>query len=714
MRRSIWVLGLLAVGLALVVGLAGCDLITQILNPTTGTDIPWVIGEEVLVDSQTIGTGGGSVDVSDPGGPLDGMEVSVPAGAYPASKTFDISYAAVSDSIAPDFNALTPLITVDNGGDYAEEVMTVTIPIELPEGHFAMGFFVGSGGELEGMPLIELAGDSITVGTMHFSSFIIASTPESTLMTVSGAKIEPKGIVDSGFRPMVDDWQFPNYGSYIAEGGHCAGQALSALWYYNERTMRGTSSLHGRFDNNGDTATPDLWEDDSYGYRLASVVQKDITWSSRIFHLFTVMGATADATNWKAFLYSIGKTNKPQMVGIYDTDKGGGHAMIVYKVDTTNGYLHVADPNYPGNTGKKIEYANHAFKPYISGDNVADIEAGKGKSFERIWYFGRTAYVPWGKIGNRWSEFDAGTIGDQNFPGYQLSALDSTGGAMPLTDGMTYSGDKLKIGLDADDPTKHTLGYYVYRDDQELTVASDGSIDLLAGENNLGIYILGETGGNWEYVDFQRVTVNTASAGYVYIRVDVYGYLTHVLPNTLDPDTGEIGYTFQDDDPFEVNAFQSYAGRSFTGDTFHAQWSNCIAGGCGPFSGSMTVTFSENMDEVISFSASDSYAYDGNVLTWAASGSNIPLDRIGNGFYEYIMEGAECCSHLGAYVDDIAWAGGNTITLTHFTCDVTARIQVQWYEQPPEWVGTSDLLQTSSADHTPEDLTERAPLVQRP
>ena len=57
------------------------------------------------------------------------------------------------------------------------------------------------------------------------------------------------------------------------------------------------------------------------------------------------------------------------------------------------------------------------------------------------------------------------------------------------------------------------------------------------------------------------------------------------------------------------------------------------------------------------------------------------------------MEGAECCSHLGAYVDDIAWAGGNTITLTHFTCDVTARIQVQWYEQPPEWVGTSDLLQ---------------------
>ena len=58
--------------------------------------------------------------------------------------------------------------------------------------------------------------------------------------------------VDSGFRPGVDDWQFTNYGSYVAPTGHCEGQSVSAIWYYvNQRLGGGASPLYGLYDDNG-------------------------------------------------------------------------------------------------------------------------------------------------------------------------------------------------------------------------------------------------------------------------------------------------------------------------------------------------------------------------------------------------------------------------------------------------------------------------------
>jgi hypothetical protein len=189
------------------------------------------------------------------------MVIEVPAGAYPGGKTFTISYKLITGDPGANINPLTPLITVENGGAFADDVMTVTIPVAIPAGYFAMGFFVDENGKLEGMPLVAETPTSITVATAHFSSFFIAMLAD-TLLT---------GTIDTGFRPMTDDWQFANDGSYIEPGGHCTGQALTAMWYYIERSQQGTSTLWNRFDNNGDApATPDLWQDDSLGYRLAS------------------------------------------------------------------------------------------------------------------------------------------------------------------------------------------------------------------------------------------------------------------------------------------------------------------------------------------------------------------------------------------------------------------------------------------------------------
>ena len=679
MKRSVRGVALLAIGLAAVIGMMGCALIDGILHPGTqgGAGIPWATGESIPVASQSIDTAGGVLTVTDPGGPLDGMTIDVPAGAMPAPTRFDVDYTPISGPIAPNVDPLTPLITVDNGGAFADDVMTVTIPVTIPAGYFAMGFFVDENGKLEGMPLVAETPTSITVATAHFSSFFIAMIADSLLT----------GTIDTGFRPMTDDWQFANRGSYIAPRGHCAGQSLTAMWYYIERAQQGASTLWNRFDNNGDApATPDFWQDDSLGYRLASVVQKDIDWTNWVRTAFKALGAADDPLNWNAFLYAMLVTGEPQYVAIYNNTVGGGHAMIVYKADADSGTLYIADPNYPGNSSRKIQYAGGAFSPYNSGANRAEIDAGRGKAYEEIRYFAKTALVDWSQIAARWDEFDLATIGDGVFPLYALALFDDSGGVVRLTDGMAISGDKLDVEAVSLDPAL-SLGWFVYRDGERLTL-TDGKIDLLEGDNRLGFYVLGEVDGKWKYIDFQWVTVRRAGAGFVTFGVTAHTWITFNSANGLDPVTGAIGYSDQYDDAFATVGFKAYASRAFTGNTFTAHWDGFLDGECGPYTGSMTVTFNDDMSEVISFYASDSQVIggiDGYDHTWSASGSNVPRSRIGNGFYQYRIDFAECCDHLSTYTDTWLFNNGDSRLVTYFTCDVYSLIDIMWFEDVPIW-----------------------------
>ena len=657
--------------------LTGCDFLDQWFKPPS-PGVTWASGDQVPAGSQTVPTSGGTVTVNDPGGPLAGMTIEVPAGAYAGSKTFTTSYKLITGDPGPNINPLTPLITVENGGQFASDPMTVTIPVAVPTGHFAMGFFVTDTGQFKGMPLVAETSTSITVATAHFSRFIIASVSKAMLT----------GIVDTGFRPMVDDWEFPNMGSYIAPGGHCAGQAITAMWYYTEKTLNGTSTLYGRFDNNGDVATPDLWEDDSLGYRFASTIQKDIDWDNWYLKINRVLNADDDSLNWNAFLYSMLVTGEPQLVALHSSSFSGGHAMIVYKADVGSGTMYVADPNYPGNTGRRIQYANEAFTPYNSGENKADILAGNGRSYDKISYLAKTALIPWDDVASRWSEFEYATIGDDLFPSYDLVVSDDTGGSVPLADGMTVSGDKIAIRLD-NVPAGKDLAIMVRRGDDWLSFDSEGKIDLLDGENKLGIYVVGKVNGNWEYVDFQWVSVTkgTPTAGYAKITVQVHGYVTSVRPDEINQDTGQPGVIDYSEDPFEMIGFNSWDNAALTGNTFTASWSGFMELSQGPYTGSMTIVFNEAMDRVVSFTVTESQPFaDGDVHTWSASGHDIPIEQVGNGFRYFLIEETGTCSSLNSFTDNWAFGNGDTQQVTSYICDGLSYIEIYLYDERPSYL----------------------------
>jgi hypothetical protein len=160
---------------------------------------------------------------------------------------------------------LTGLIGIHGLETLSKDPIEVRVNVSVPKDHFAMGFiFDRDTGRFEGMPLKELADDHITVLSRHFCEFLILEIPIAEL---------PEEV-DSGFRPGIDDWEFTNRGSYVKPKGHCAGQTISAMYYYVKQRQNGNAPpLYGLWDNPGnDWATPTIETDNQRGSRGQAVI----------------------------------------------------------------------------------------------------------------------------------------------------------------------------------------------------------------------------------------------------------------------------------------------------------------------------------------------------------------------------------------------------------------------------------------------------------
>ena len=229
-----------------------------------------ITGEPVVVTTETIGPEGGTITINKEGDPLNGYSITVPEGAYAESQSFTVSYRPIlNHTYGENFNPIAPLITVENGGGYAKKSMVVKIPVEVPEGHFAMAFFYDDKtGELQGVSMRKSEKNLLTVATKHFSNMAVSSAAKKVF----------EGEISSGFEQGVDNWQFTNWGSYVAAGGQCAGQTIAAMYYYSEKKVKEKKpSLFGLYDNynNPYQKTPDIEFDDVLAYRLCSMAQED-------------------------------------------------------------------------------------------------------------------------------------------------------------------------------------------------------------------------------------------------------------------------------------------------------------------------------------------------------------------------------------------------------------------------------------------------------
>jgi hypothetical protein len=395
--------------------------------------------------SQSVPAGGGTVTVALPGDTMNGLTVTVADSTFVDSRTITITSAPItSHSFGANLNPISPLLTFRNGGGMGAQPMTVHVPVHIPAGMFALAFAYDSKlGKLEALPLVAEDSAGITFMTAHFTTpggnggpaaHVATGDAMSVLISsVAESKLDESGWITTGFVPGRDDWEFINEGSFIAPGGHCAGQTMTMMWYFIEHRRMGEKQLNGLFDRIASIG----WEN-NLGMRFASTVQCDLNWHNTLRSGFRLLRYLTPSLQWKAFAAAMLVTEEPQYVGIYK-EGTGGHAIVANMIDYHNGTLGVVDPNIPGQQ-RQITFSNGVFNPYESNLRADD---NSPVMFDRIGFFAKTALVDWSDIGTRWLQLLDSTIGNDKFPAAEIKYIEN-GIVKPVGDTVRMSGDSIE------------------------------------------------------------------------------------------------------------------------------------------------------------------------------------------------------------------------------------------------------------------------------
>ncbi len=439
----------------------------EVNNPKDATD-KIKTGERQDLPSKSVGTAGGTITFGDEAKELKGLKIDIPANSYDISKTFVVSYANIeSHKFGERFKPISPLIKISNGGGYSERVMTIEIPAEVSEGAIATAFFFNDKtGDLEPIPVIRYSKGKVVVATRHLMSNGLMHSkagkktqPEIlvdelyshiVLSEVKEADLIKAGLLSSGFEPGKDDWEFTNWGSIITPDGNCSGHSLTSLWYFSVQKKITNKGLYHYFDKFDKDTKPDpFWQDNAKGMKFVSMVQftQDKYWG-KIWSDFysSVRAHYSDQPHFfdaysregiKSAAAQIYVTNEPVHT-IVSTDETGSssHAIVCYSVDYASGKVYVADPNFPGSKSRIIEFADGAFKPYISGDNA---NAPNNTVYKYFAFFGKSALYNWESIAYHWDETISSNIGKNTFPKVTYTTLDDEGKEIELPEIILYS-----------------------------------------------------------------------------------------------------------------------------------------------------------------------------------------------------------------------------------------------------------------------------------
>ncbi len=492
-------------------------------------------GDFKVLSESSLGSSGGDIVVSDAESSLDGMTVSAPDGALSSTKEFEVSSAEIEGhSLGERFNPVTPLIRIKNGGEYADGPIFIDIPIEISEDEIPAAFFFDDvKGNLEVIPVLKYTTENVIIATRHFATSGMYGNQSSgkirifnddlyaniVISSVKKSDLEKAGVLNSGFEPGKDDWEFPNYGSYIEKGGNCSGHSISSLWYYVMKKPSTDKQLNGQFDRTGGN----IWQDNPLGIRMVTKTQNEQgSYWHKIWDDFnSEIAGTYDYGSdfykeyhkvaWNAAAAQMYVSGKP-MYTIVSQDAGDSHAVIAYKIDYSGGKIYLADPNFPGNKSRMIQKTGDNLQPYQSGDNANDPDAVNYTEFA---FFGMSAMYNWSKMEIRWAALENKTIGNDLFPTleYTLSGPEGEselGESIPFDTENDYA---IACRVTPRTGAPFDGGVIVYNGETNIAQNDDSkwaNLSMTNEENNktLGIWVWQMNDGVKEWIDFRWVSVS--------------------------------------------------------------------------------------------------------------------------------------------------------------------------------------------------------------
>jgi len=361
-----------AVDVQLVINAAlGIDISGQIPDGTDTAKASFDRASEVAEVTTTIGEMGGAIE-GPVGSPIEGVMVTIPAGAFDKDVEVSLGY---------DTGSLTPI--VGDAGDMAIVLSTPGVsefrqPVEItfPYGEngsdsndvMPIPYYVDDEGHLHLVTLtnIDRENATATFQTFHASLF----TWIRDLLGLGDDDGEPDAYT-TGFVPGEDGFQIVNTGSAVNRGGECFGMTSFALWYYVNYLSSG--NLYPRF-------MIEIGDSGLMGQNLIatrtfiSIAQQ---WNTYLPTVSRQQNLT-DTEQYTVVRNALRNTGNPVLIYLFhdQTAGTGAHSILAYGYEAdqepaTFVDVHTCDPNHP-NTTSNVRYdaTNNRWNNYSVYDGI--------------------------------------------------------------------------------------------------------------------------------------------------------------------------------------------------------------------------------------------------------------------------------------------------------------------------------------------------------
>jgi Bacterial Ig-like domain (group 2) len=304
----------------------------------------------------TIGSAGGVIKVNIPGNASDGATITVPGDATAGSIDVHIELDdqdALPGALPTGVNQASKVYLLTKDATYNfTKPLDITIPVDhvaLTNNEFPVVFYWSTtDNKYRPTPItaIDATNNTVTFKTDHFSTFVALAVP--TLATIAQTL-----SIDSGFRPNVDGFFHPNFGSYDSAGGACLGMAMFSEWYFSSMKKTDGADLFKKYLE-GDVAS---WQDDATAREL---IEHSFESTKNIWSLYS-NAATADegltpAQTALATWIALAVTNEPQTLLVRFAN-GQGHAVTVYNWDYATATFGIYDSNFPGDNTVRLGWS---------------------------------------------------------------------------------------------------------------------------------------------------------------------------------------------------------------------------------------------------------------------------------------------------------------------------------------------------------------------
>ncbi|MBL0178278.1 MAG: PKD domain-containing protein [Gemmatimonadetes bacterium] len=328
----------------------------------------------------TIGTGGGTIQITAAGEPYQGLQVTVPAGTFAASGVIRLRNLAGQSppSLPTGYQAVGPMLEIATDQPRGAQLMTIDVPItRAPGTDVVLVMRDPSRGVMEVMPTVARTSTSIRVVTTHLRGDLLRGpgAQPGLLSTSRGfsvgqlipvsmlVPVAPAGPVVA---PSIGRWPVLDHGSAQAPNGFSAG--LAAL-----QSLAGTASvLLGNVVK--PLATPGFYADKG-PLAAAKIAQAEVQTSSGTFSsifsaLSTLSSTVRDELLHDNIVASLAIGGQPVPVALFGT--GQAPALFATAIAGTAADLTLLNPaeNAPVIWSRSVAAGYAALATHVTADQA--------------------------------------------------------------------------------------------------------------------------------------------------------------------------------------------------------------------------------------------------------------------------------------------------------------------------------------------------------